>query len=322
MSLPIAGCLGSVMPLTTHSQDLLENLKILCGYPPGGSADVVSRHLAERLNGLYSKSCLVDNRPGAAGRIAVDALKSSPPNGQTMLLTPSSVVTLYPHVYQKLSYDAFKDLLPVSVASEFDHSLTVGPAVPAQVVSLADFVGWAKTNPDKADCANPGEGSLPHLLTMLFAKVAAAPIQPVPYRGGAPALIDLLAGRVAAWMGPVGPSSLPHITEGRLRVLATSGRARSPFLQSVPTFAEQGFQDIVVIEWYGLFMPAGASAAVVERASDAVKTVTAQQEYVAALTKAGVTAVSSTPAALAQTIKGESDFWHSTVNATGFKPLE
>src|SRR5262245_6923857 len=149
MSLPIAGCLGSVMPLTTQSQDVLENLKILCGYPPGGGADVVSRHIAERLNGIYAKSSLVDNRPGAAGRIAVDALKSSAANGQTMLLTPSSVVTLYPHVYQKLSYDVFKDLQPVSVVCDFDHGLTVGPAVPEQVKTLADFVVWAKANPTK-----------------------------------------------------------------------------------------------------------------------------------------------------------------------------
>ena len=305
----------------TQAQDVLENLKILCGYPPGGAADVVSRHIAERLNGIYAKSSLVDNRPGAAGRIAVDALKSSAANGQTMLLTPSSVITLDPHVYQKLSYDAFKDLQPVSVVCDFDHGLTVGPAVPEQVKTLADFVVWAKANPTKADCSNPGEGSLPHLLTMLLAKISATPLQAVPYRGGAPAMIDLLGGRVAAFIGPIGPSSLQHVAEGRLRVLATSGAARSPFLPSVPTFAEQSFQDIVVIEWYGLFMPAGVSPTIVTRASDAV-TRAIQKEYVAALAKAGVTATSSTPDALAQRIKAEYDFWGSTVNATGFKPLE
>ena len=306
----------------TQAQDVLENLKILCGYPPGGGADVVSRHIAERLNGIYAKSSLVDNRPGAAGRIAVDALKSSAANGQTMLLTPSSVVTLYPHVYQKLSYDAFKDLQPVSVVCDFDHGLTVGPAVPEQVKTLADFVVWAKANPTKADCSNPGEGSLPHLLTMLLAKISATPLQAVPYRGGAPAIIDLLGGRVAAFIGPIGPSSLQHVAEGRLRVLATSGAARSPFLPSVPTFAEQSFQDIVVIEWYGLFMPAGVSPTIVTRASDAVTRATLKKEYVTALAKAGVTATSSTPDALAQRIKAEYDFWGSTVNATGFKPLE
>lgn len=183
-------------------------------------------------------------------------------------------------------------------------------------------MAWAKANPAKADCANPGEGSLPHLLTMLLAKISGVPLQAVPYRGGAPAMIDLLGGRVAGWMGPVGPSSLQHVAEGRLHVLATSGPARSPFLPSVPTFAEQGFNEIVVVEWYGLFMPAGAAAAVVARASDAVQRVTPQKEYVVALAKAGVTAASSTPDALAQRIRAEYDFWGSVVRSTGFKPLE
>jgi tripartite-type tricarboxylate transporter receptor subunit TctC len=143
MTMSTVGFFGFVMALPSQAQDALDSLKILVGYPPGGSNDVVSRWVADKLIGNYAKAALVDNKPGAAGRVVIDVLKSLPANGKTMLLTPSSVVTLYPHIYRQLSYDPVADLTPVAVACDQVHGLAVGTMVPEQVRSVADFVAWA-----------------------------------------------------------------------------------------------------------------------------------------------------------------------------------
>ena len=196
LTMSTVGSLGFVRAFPSQAQDALDSLKILVGYPPGGSNDVVSRWVADKLIGNYAKAALVDNKPGAAGRVVVDVLKSLPANGKTMLLTPSSVVTLYPHIYRQLSYDPVADLTPVAVACDQVHGLAVGTTVSEQVRTVADFVAWAKANPAKANCGNPGEGSTPHLLTFMLVKASGAPIQAVPYRGLAPAVNDLISGQL------------------------------------------------------------------------------------------------------------------------------
>ena len=310
-----------VTPPASRAEVVLDNLKIVCGYPPGGTSDLASRLIAGRLTGSYAKVSVVDNRPGAAGRIAVDAVKLSPPNGTTMLLTPSSVVTLYPHIYRSLSYDSFKDLTPISVVCDFAHGLAIGPEVPRQVKTLAEFIDWAKANPGQANCGNPGEGSLPHLLTIILAKSTGAPIQAIPYRGGSPALMDLIGGRLAAVMTTEG-SLLQYAADGRARVIATSGGTRSQFLPDVPTFAEQGVRTIAVKEWFGLFMPPGAPAAIVNRAADAVRNALAQKEITDLLAKSGMTAAPSTPAELMRTMRAEHEYWGANVKAAAFSALD
>ena len=208
-------------PNIVRAQEALDSLKILVGFPAGGSADVVSRQIADKLAPAYAKSAIVDNRPGAAGRIAIDALKASPPDARTMLLTPASTVTVYSDIYRNLSYNPTTDLAPVSLAATFVHGIAVGPMVPAEVKTLAQFADWCKANPGKASCGNPGEGSFPHFLTLVLAKALSAPIQPVPYRGGAPALNDMLAGQLAALLLPDG-SFLPYAQDNKIRVLATT----------------------------------------------------------------------------------------------------
>lgn len=308
-------------PAIVRAQEMLDSLKMLLGYPPGGSSDLVVRQLADKLAGVYARSTLVDNRPGAAGRIAIDALKAAPPDGRTLLLTPASTVTVYKDIYRNLSYNPFTDLMPVSLASTFVHGIAVGPMVPAEVKTLAQFATWAKANPDKASCGNPGEGSFPHFMTLVMAKALGAPIQPVPYRGGAPALNDMLANQLAALMLPDG-SFLPFAKEGKIRVLATSGEKASPFFPDVPSFAEQGIRELVVTEWYGVFAPPGTPAAIVDRAAQAVAKVVATKDIGEAFAKVGVVPKSNTPAALAALIRSEAETWGPIIRSTGFKPLE
>lgn len=308
-------------PAAVRAQGPLDTLKIIVGYPPGGSADVVTRQLAERLAPAYARSIIVDNRPGAAGRIAIDALKTSPPDGRTLLLTPASTVTVYADIYRQLSYNPTTDLAPVSLAATFVHGLAVGPMVPAEVRTLAQFGEWSKANPAKASCGNPGEGSFPHFLTLVLAKALGAPIQPVPYRGGVPALADMMAGQLAALMLPDG-SFLAYTKDNRVRVLATSGETRSPFYPDVPTFAEQGVKEIVVSEWFGLFAPAATPPAIVTRAADAIAKVVASKEIADAFANLGMVPKANTPAELAALIKAEGATWGPIIRSTGFKPLE
>ena len=304
-----------------RAQQPLDNLKILVGFPPGGSADVVARHVGDKLAPAFAKSVIVDNRPGAAGRIAIDALRASPPDGRTLLLTPASTVTVYADVYKNLSYNPFTDLAPVSLAATFVHGIAVGPMVPAEVKTLAQFGEWAKANPAKASCGNPGEGSFPHFLTLVMAKALGVAIQPVPYRGGAPAIADMLAGQLAALMLPDG-SFLPYTKDGRFRVLATSGSAPSPFYPAVPTFAQQGVKELVVTEWFGLFAPGPTPAATVAAASQAVAKVIAGPGIAEAFANFGMLPKANTPAELAALIKSEAATWGPIIRSTGFKPLE
>ena len=322
-ALKVLGVAGAALsiPTTARAQEALDSLKILVGFPAGGSADVVARQIADKLAPAYARSAIVDNRPGAAGRIAIDALKTSPPDGRTLLLTPASTVTVYADIYRNLSYNPTTDLAPVSLAATFVHGIAVGPMVPVEVKTLAQFGAWCKANSDKASCGNPGEGSFPHFLTLVLAKALGAPIQAVPYRGGAPALNDMLAGQLAALMLPDG-SFLPYAKDNKIRVIATSGAARSPFYPDVPTFAEQGVKELVVTEWFGLFAPPATPPAAIARASDALAKVLGTKEMAEAFAKFGMVPKACKPAELAALIKTEAAIWGPIIRSTGFKPLE
>ena len=321
-ALRLAGAGAATLAPTAavEAQDALDNVKILVGFPPGGTADVVARQLSDKLVPGYARAVIVDNRPGAAGRIAIDVLKGSPPDGRTMLVTPASTMTVYPHVYRQLSYNP-ADITPVTVASTFVHGFAVGPMVPESITNLAQFADWARANPGKANCGNPGEGSLPHFLTILLAKALNAPIQAVPYRGGAPALADMAAGQIASLLLPDG-AFLAFSQDNRARVLATSGTSASPFYPKVPTFAEQGVKNIVVTEWFGMFMPPATPPTLVEHAAQAIGKALVAKDVAEIFAKSGMVPTPTTPAELAKMIKAETEYWGPLIKSTGFKPIE
>ncbi len=301
-----------------HAQTTVDTVKVLCGFPPGGTTDAVSRRVADKLRGTYAKNSLVENKPGAGGRLGVEELRRSPADGSTMLLTPAGMITLYPHIYRSLSY-GIDDVTPVCTGGTVAFALGVGPGVPESVKNLKDFIAWSKANPDKANYGSPGAGSPPHFLAALLAKDSDVDLRHVPYRGSAPGIQDLLGGQVTAFSSPVG-DYLPHLKSGKLRLLATSGSARSRFAPDVPTYAEQGFKELVMAEWYGFFMPAGAPATVVAAAAQAIRAAVSQPDVIEGLAQLGVEAASNTPAEMAAAVRNENAQWGPIVKKVGFTP--
>jgi len=303
------------LPLRAQAPD---TARMLCGFPPGGTSDAISRRIAEKLRGSYAPNVVVENRPGAGGQIAVTALRDSPADGSVMLLTPSSMLSLYPYVYKSLPYKPLEDTQPVSLACWFNHAFGVGPAVPESVKTLRDFLAWAKANPEKANYGSPGAGSMPHLIGAVLAKQSGVDLKHVPYRGSAPGIQDLLGGQIAAMSSPVG-DYMPHLRGGRLRLLAVAGQARSPFVPDAPTYREQGFQ-ITAREWYGVFLPGKASADTVRRLAAAMQPALAQQDLVAGAAQLGMEVASSTPQQLASLLRADTEEWRSTIQQIGFTP--
>ncbi len=297
----------------------LATAKVLCGFPAGGTTDAVSRRVSEKLQaGGYAKVSLVDNKPGAGGRLAVEELKRSAADGSVLLLTPAAMVTLYPHLYTKLAY-RIEDVTPVCTACRLSFGLGVGPAVPESVKDLKGFLAWAKTNAANANYGSPGAGSPPHLVGALLAKESGLDLRHVPYRGSAPGIQDLLGGQVAAMTSPIG-DYLPYLKTGKLRLLATSGATRSRFAPDVPTYAEQGFQKLTMSEWYGFFLPGKAAPDVVQRAAAAVRAAVASPDVIESFAQLGLEAGANTPDELAKAVKEENAAWGPIVKAVGFTP--
>jgi len=313
-----SGTSSGTNPGTNPGSNPGTNLRILCTAPGGTIPDIVARRYAEPLGAAYPGGVIVDNRGGAAGRIAVAALKQAAPDGATLLLAQGAVATVYPSLYETLGYDPLLDLNPVSVAAEAVLGLAVGPAVPDSVTDLAKLIDWIRQNPSRATHGSPGVGTLPHLMVALLARDAKVDWQHVPYPGGPPALMDLMAGRLTALALPEGLLR-PFLTAGKLRVLATSGPARSSFLPQVASVVEQGFPRLVMREWFAFFAPPGTPAAVVDRLSASLQRVALQPAVRSALGEAGLLALASTPAELRERIALEQPYWRGVIGATGVR---
>lgn len=307
-------------PGTTGGTPLLSKpVKIIVGFTPGGSADLMARALAAQL-GAYAPTVIVDNKPGAGGRIAAEAVKNAEADGATLLVTPSSVTTLYPHVYKKLGYDTLKDLAPVGMMASFPFVLVAGPAVPAPVKTLGDFMAWAKDNPKQAAFASPGNGTTPHFAGIALAKAAKAELTHVAYKGGAPAMNDVIGGQIAANMAVIS-NAIPFIQSGKVRALAVTGPVRSAALTQVPTMAEAGYPEVKVTESFGVYLPAKTPPDIVAKLSALVKDAvasTAMQELLAKSSFDRAPAMS--PADYSDQIRAETARWGQIVKASGFTP--
>ncbi len=200
----------------------IETATIVTGFAAGGTSDTTCRRLATRLSPDYAKTVVVENRTGAGGQIAVSYVKSRPADGSTILQTPTSILTIYPHIYKKLPYDPMVDITPVSLACIFDFGFAVGPAVPASVKSVPEFLAWAKANPAGANFGSPAAGSTPHFIGALLGQKGGVELKHAAYRGTQPAMLDLLGSNISAVSGPIGDIT-QHLLSGKVRILGVSG---------------------------------------------------------------------------------------------------
>lgn len=301
-----------------QAQAPIDALRIVTGFPPGGTSDTLCRRVAERIApSSLARTAIVENKTGAGGQIAIQAVRSAAPDGSTLLQTPMSMLGIYPHIYRKLPYDPMTDLAPVSLGCLFDFGLAVGPMVPASVRNVPEFLAWCKANPGQANFGSPAAGSMPHFIGALMGKGSGVNLNHVAFRGTQPAILDMIGGQIAAVSGPIGEFT-QHVAAGKCRLLGASGEKRSPFAPNTPTFAEQGFKDMVFSEWFGFYVPAKTPPDIISRLNGGLRAALAAPETVNGMATMGLEAQSSSPAELAARLKADTERWGPLVKAIGF----
>jgi tripartite-type tricarboxylate transporter receptor subunit TctC len=290
-------------------------VKILVGFPAGASLDTMTRLVAEKMRVSLGQPVVVENRPGAAGQIAMTAVKNSPPDGSVIVMTPLVTVVTAPHV-QALPYHPFNDFAPVAHAANFLFAFGMGPATPAK--TLQEYVALVKRDVKYGNYASAGTGSLPHFFSLLFAEKAGLKLNHIGYKGTANAMTDLLGGQIAAFMGTVADVGPQH-KAGKVVAVATSGAQRSRHLPEVPTFKELGY-DIVGGGWYAAYAPAGTPTAALDRLSKAIIAGLHAPDVSAKLDNFGMEPTGYGPAELARIHKHDYELWGPVIKASGFKP--
>jgi tripartite-type tricarboxylate transporter receptor subunit TctC len=311
-ALALAAAVG--LPGVASAQE--KTVKILVGFPPGAGLDAMTRMVAEKMRATLGQTVIVENRPGAGGRIVMDALKSSPADGSVLVMTPLVTVVTAPHVYPDLGYDAFKDFAPVAHAADFLFAYAAHPQVPGS--SLKDFVQAAKTDPSLRNYASAAPGSLPHFFSIMFAQRAGLELNHIGYRGTAPALTDLMGGQISTFMGTISDVAAYHAA-GKVRVIATSGEKRAEQMPDVPTFKEQGY-DIVGKGWYAAYAPAGTPPETIDRLSKAMIQALQAPDLRDKLQSYGMEPTGLGPDELGRIHRRDYEQWGPVIKASGFKP--
>jgi tripartite-type tricarboxylate transporter receptor subunit TctC len=312
----VAAAMLAAAPVAALAQLAEQPIRIVFPFAAGGSGDALARLIAEHMRTAVGRPAIVENRPGAQGRLGVQAVKAAAPDGNTLLLTPVAPMSVYQHVYKALAYDPVADFAPVSQVATFDFAVAAGPQVPA--ASLKELVAWVQAHPAQGNYGTPAAGTLPHFFAVSFGKAAGLDLRHVGYRGSAAALTDLVGGQI-----PIVFTTTSDVLEqhkaGRIKVLATSDKARSPFLPKVPTFKEAGFA-IEGSGWYGVFAPGGTPDDVVARLNAAVVGAVQQPQVKARLLAFGLVPTGTSAADLRRIQKADSELWAPAVKASGFTP--
>ena len=311
---------AAAWPFAVRAETVDKLVRVIVGFPAGGGTDITARLFAQTIQGHYASSIIVENKPGASARLAVEYVKNAPPDGSVMLFTPDFPLTLYPHSFKSLNYDPVNDFVAVGPAAKGMLAFSIGPALPESVKTLADFLQWCRDNPTKASYATTSAGATPHFTGVMLAAESGVPMTPVHYRGGAPALQDLLGGHVPASVNPV--SEVLEVSKaGAVRILAVTGAKRSPFLPDTPTFKELGF-NVVVESWTGVWLPAHTPDDIVRDLSTAMRLASQSKEMVEALAMFGTEPTFQPPAEFGATVKSEIARWGPVVKASGFVALD
>ena len=291
-------------------------VRVVAPYAAGGTNDIAARILAERLSQRLGQQVVVENKPGANTRIATEFVAKSAPDGYTLYFCAAPHST-NPGLYGKLPYDTVKDFAPVVHAVTVPLFFLVQAASPAKTVK--ELIDLGKKDPAFANIGSPGNGSAPHLAIELLNSIAGSTLAHIPYKGDAPALQDLLGGRLGASVDPVAPA-LPHIKAGKLRAIAIASPQRYSLLSDVPTLAEQGFKGAEAFAWFGLLAPAGTPAEVLARLNTEVNLALKQPEIADKLIGLGMTPVGGTAEQFGSFIRGDIDKWTKLIHARSIKP--
>jgi tripartite-type tricarboxylate transporter receptor subunit TctC len=289
--------------------------RMIVGYPPGGSSDILGRLVAQKLSENTGQQFIVDNRPGAAGMIGADLVAKSAPDGNTLIVVPATHA-VNPSLYAKMPYDNLRDLTHVSLLAESPYLLVVHPSLP--VKSARELAALARKSPGQLNYAAASLGGLPHLAGELFNQMNNVKITAIPYKGGAPATIDLLAGHVPIMFNSI-IASMSHVRGGKLRALGVTTLKRSSASPDVPTIAEQGLPDFDVSGWYGVLSAPGLPADVLARLNAEIGRGMRDPVVIKRLAGEGVDAVTSTPEAFAARMRSEMERWGKVVRASGIK---
>ena len=309
----LIGVLFALLSIGASAQE--RTVKILVGFPAGAGLDTMTRLVAEKMRAKLGQPVIVENRPGADGRIAMDLLKTAPPDGLTLVMTPLVTVVTAPQVFNNLRYDPFADFAPVAHTASFLFAFSVGTGVPAK--SLAEYVALVKQDPKFGSYASAGSGSLPHFFSVLFAETAKIPMVHIGYKGSAPAITDLVGGQLPAFMGTASDVAA-QAKAGRLRVIATSGAQRARVLPEVATFREQGY-NIEGGGWYAAYAPAMTPKETIDRLAAAIIEGIRSPEVRDKLEALGMDPTGLGPAELARIHKADYDKWGPVIKASGFK---
>ena len=294
-------------------------VKIVVGFPAGATSDLITRLVAEDLRGELGRPVIVENRAGAGGIIANEAVKSAAPDGATLLMTPVATMAIFPHSFAgTLRYDPLRDFAPVAHLSSFQIGFGVGTAVPAR--TLAEYVALVKKDPKSGYYGSAAPGSIPHFLGVMFARAAGIEMTHVPYKGTAPAMQAIVAGEIAAISTVVADVST-LVRSGKARLLATAGAKRSTMFPDVPTFKESGI-DVEGEGWYALFAPAKTPKASIDRFSVAAVAAVRKPELKQKLEGMGLDPTGLGPAELARILNADYHKWGPVIRASGFKATD
>jgi tripartite-type tricarboxylate transporter receptor subunit TctC len=293
-------------------------VRVIVGFPAGGGVDITARIFTAKLSEIWGGSTiLVENRVGAGSTVAADMVVKSPPDGYTLMLVSIASHGIAPSMYKKLPYDTIRDFAPISLIGKTPNVLNVHPSLPAK--SVQEFVALAKASPGKIQYGSSGVGTSPHLSMELFKNMARIDIMHIPYKGGAPALADLMGGHVSAMLGNL-PEQIGAIKAGKVRAIGISSVKRNPLLPNVPTIAESGVAGFEVTAWYGVAGPVGMPKPVQDKLHADMMKALKMPDLQARLLEQGIDPAPLTQGQFAAFIKGEITRWNQVATSAGIKP--
>ena len=313
---------ASLLPAAATAQSTapgypIRAIRLIVPFPPGGSTDLMARVLGAKLGEAFNQQVIVENRPGASGMIGNELVARATPDGHMLTMGTIGAMSVNPSLFKSLPYDSTRDFAPVTLTGNVENLLVVHPSVPVRGVK--DLIALAADKPGMLIFASSGTGNAPHLAGELFNQLANVKMVHLPYKGGGPAMIDLVAGQVSLSFASM-PSSLPFAKSGKLRAVAVGGAKRSPAAPEIPTVAENGLPGFDVTDWQGLLAPAKTPATVIDRLNRETIRILNEREVKDRLAAAGLQVATNTPAQFADFIRAEIDKWGKVIRAAGIKP--